>query len=82
MSEINVNALGDRKKMVENFGIWFSEKASKAEIVSWCDERIKKLDEWKTNCLELRKQCQKELLNGLSIEELKAAIENRQGGQN
>lgn len=74
--------LSGRNEMSKYFGVWFSEKATPSQLVDWCDARIKKLDEWKANCLKLKNQCQLVGLEGLSEDVLRNALAKLEGKQN
>ena len=64
----------NRKPMAEKYGSWFSETATSAELVSWCDSRIAKYQQWIENCKVLKSQHQLNLVQGMTEEDLEAAL--------
>lgn len=65
----------NRKDLVNKYGSWYKSNASEAELVSWCNSRIKTYNEWIRNCEELKSKKQQELLSGISEEDLRKALE-------
>ena len=64
-----------RKVMANQYGMWYNEDATASELVSWCDGRIAKYNEWIKNCKALKEASQLELLAGVPREALLAALE-------
>lgn len=74
----NLVAEGDRAVMAKTFGMWTSKDAKASELVSWADNRIAIYENWIKNLRKLKDENQLELVNGLSIEELRKLIEAKQ----
>lgn len=68
----------NRQRLSSKYGMWFSDKATPAEIVSWCNGRIQKYKEWIKNCEGLRKENQNKLFDGMSLEDLKRIIKEKE----
>lgn len=63
-----------RKQAAENYGSWFSEESTPAELVCWCDARIAVYLKWVKNCKKLKAEMQKAVLNGVAVEDRLAGI--------
>lgn len=80
MENVNANAAvgaankSSRAMMAEQYGMWYKEDATASELVSWCDGRIAKYNEWIQNCKALKAASQQELLAGVPKEALEAAL--------
>lgn len=70
-----------RSKAAAEYGSWFSDNATPAELASWADARIKTYESWIEKCKALKKAMQKELLQGFDIAELQALLEAKQEQQ-
>lgn len=71
----------DRRKAVEVYGTWFSEKTNAMSLATWCDARIAEYNKWVENCRELKKACQSEIIKGYNLEELKALVKEKESEQ-
>ena len=67
-----------RSKAATEYGSWFSDNATPADLASWADARIKTYEGWIENCKALKKAMQKELIKGFDPAELQALIEGMQ----
>lgn len=70
-----------RKALSSKYGMWYSDNSTPAEIISWCDSRIQRYKEWIKNCETLKRQNQERLFDGMSLEDLKRIINEREARQ-
>lgn len=76
---IDVNGKVVRSKAATEYGSWFSDNATPAELASWADARIQTYQGWIEHCQALKKAMQKELLKGFDTADLRALLDERQG---
>lgn len=68
----NTNSVEEttRAIMAQKYGVWYKKNASASELVSWCNDRIAKCNEWIENLQNLREESQKQLFKGMTKEEV------------
>jgi len=67
-----------RSKAAAEYGSWFSDNATPAELASWAEARINTYQGWIDNCKFLKREMQKELIKGLDPSDLKALLADRE----
>lgn len=69
---VNSNSVEEttRAAMAQKYGSWYKKNASASELVSWCNDRIAKCNEWIENLKVLREESQKQLFKGMTKEEV------------
>ena len=67
-----------RQKAAAEFGSWFSDNATPAELASWAEARINTYQGWIDNCKDLKREMQKELIKGLDTSELRNLLAEKE----
>ena len=70
-----------RSKAATEYGSWFSDNVTPAELASWAEARIQTYQGWIENCKALKKAAQKELIKDFDPAELQALLAEKQGGK-
>ena len=68
-----------RSKAATEYGSWFSDNVTPAELASWAEARIQTYQGWIENCKTLKKEAQKELLKDFEPAELEALLAAKRG---
>lgn len=71
--------LSDKKAMSPVFGTWFRKKCTYADVVSWCDERVKEYQLYLRNLEDLQKLARKEMVQGMDVKALEAILAQMKG---
>lgn len=73
-SEVTSVDLADRKAGSTYFGMWYKKDAMSSDVVGWCKSRIATYKRYIQNLQTLMGASQQEMVNGMSLEELKAIV--------